>query len=188
MAGDWKSGEPLAWTEHDGPGRPPASPRRSVQIAVAVTLAAVFVGVMSTDALCPEHQVWVDVLGVFALAGTSASVVGLVRGWASSWWLCLLSASCGVAIGAIDSIHDATRGALIALAFGIVAVGCVVLGFWAGRLRAWETRTSRSMKIDAAPPRIAATARESRPVSEAEPTNARPDTISATPGDVDQPS
>ena len=177
MAGEWNSGEPLAWTEHDGPGRPPAGPVRWLQIAVAATLSAVFIGVMSTDALCPEHQVWVDVLGVIALAGTVASVVGLVRGWASSWWLCLISAFCGVAIGWIDALHDPTRGTLIALGFSVVAVGCVALGFWAARLRAWETRTRRAMTVDAAP---------ADPQPELEHMEAAPEVITSARRDVDE--
>ena len=123
----WNSTEQLAWTGHDGPGRPPSATIRPLWLGLAAVLSIVFAGLILSDSLCPEHRAWVQALGAVALIGTATSVVALLRGWAAAPVITLVSASAGVAIGVIDATHDATRGRAIAVAFGITIVGAAVL-------------------------------------------------------------
>lgn len=138
MTAQWRSGQLLAWTERDGPGRPPAGPSRTLAVTVAASLGVVFAAVLSTDALCPEHRAWIDGLATFALLGAGFAIVGLVRGWVLAPALTLLTALCGVAMGVIDASHDATRGSALAVAFGAVAVLTAGLGWRQQVLRRWD--------------------------------------------------
>jgi hypothetical protein len=146
MAGSWKSGEVLAWTEGDGPGRPPSGPGRAIPFALAGALAVVFAGILSSDTLCPDHRAWVQALGTVGLAGTVLAITGLVRGWAMAPLLTLTAASTGVSIGLIDAIHDPTRGRLIAVGFAVVCFGAVALALKARGLRAWDRSLRRSLR------------------------------------------
>ncbi len=155
----WASGPVLAWTEREGPGRPPAAPRRALCIGLAATLGVTFLGMLGTDALCPEHRAWVQGLAGLAVVGIVASIVGLVRGWPSAGLLTLLSAGAGVAIGFLDAAHDPTRGRMIALAFGVVAVLASWLAFRGLRLLRWDRSVAASLRspLDApVPQRVAA--------------------------------
>jgi hypothetical protein len=136
----WNPGEQLAWTEHDGPGRPPSSANRALWLVLAAVLAIVFTGMVFTDVLCPEHRAWVQALGGIALFGTATSVVALVRGWASAPLITLASAANGVAIGLIDAAHDPARGRLVALAFGLAVAGALALYTRQLLLARWERR------------------------------------------------
>lgn len=145
MTVHWRSGELLAWTERDGPGRPPAGPSRMLALPVAACLGVVFLGMLATDALCPEHRAWINGLATAALLLAGFAIVGLVRGWTLAPASTLLTALCGVAMGAIDASHDATRGSILALAFGAVAVLTAVLAWRQQSLRRWEQRTNRAL-------------------------------------------
>jgi hypothetical protein len=134
----WKSSEPLAWTDHDGPGRGPSAGGRALWFAVAAVLAAVFSGLVFWDVLCPEHRAWVQVLGVVAMFGTATSVVALVRGWAGAPVLTLVSAAAGVAIGVIDAAHDPARGWFVAVAFAVSVMGGLSMYVRQVRLARWE--------------------------------------------------
>jgi cytochrome c biogenesis protein CcdA len=144
---EWRAAQVLAWTEREGPGRPPAGPNRPLAFGLAGALGVVFVGMLATDALCPEHRAWVQVLAGTALIGTGAAVVGLLRGWAVAPLLTLAVASCGVAIGGLDAVHDPTRGTLLVVAFGLVTLASCWLGLRQARLVRWE----RAVKADLAP-------------------------------------
>lgn len=146
MAGSWKSGEVLAWTEGDGPGRPPKGPGRVIPFALAGALAVVFVGILSSDTLCPDHRAWVQALGTVGFTGTVLAIIGLVRGWAMAPVLTLTAASTGVSIGLLDAIHDPTRGRLIAAGFAVVCFGAVALTLKSRSLRAWDRSLRQSLR------------------------------------------
>lgn len=147
--GQWQSSEVVAWTGHDGPGRPPRGPSRVLPVALAATLGAVLVGMIATDTLCPEHRTWVQVLGLLGIAGTAVAIVGLVQRWAVAPLLTLAVALDGVAIGFIDAIHDANRGHLVALAFGLSALLAIALSISSVPLSVWDRRVRRQLAPDA---------------------------------------
>lgn len=137
----WQDSEQVAWTEHDGPGRPPAAASRQLWLALAGVLAVVFSAMMFADVLCPEHRAWVQALGSVALLGSATSAIALLRGWSAAPLLTLATAATGVPIGLIDAQHDPSRGRLVALAFAVCVVGSSVL--WARQLviARWSRRT-----------------------------------------------
>ena len=134
----WKAGESLAWTEHDGPGRPPAAGGRALWLALAAVLGIVFSTLVFADVLCPEHRAWVQALGGVALFGSATTVVALVRGWAAAPVITLVAALNGVAIGVIDAQHEPVRGSLVAAAFVATVAGATVLYLRQLRLARWE--------------------------------------------------
>lgn len=123
----WRADQLLAWTERDGPGRPPHAPGRASYLALAVGLGAILYGVSASDTLCPEHRLWVQHIGVGALAVGVGAIVALARRRAVGTLLALVTAAAGVVIGAIDTIHSPTRGHLVAAGFAILATGTCVL-------------------------------------------------------------
>ena len=141
----WRESEVLAWTEHEGPGRGP-SRGRIVWYWLAGGMAVVFAGLMSSDTLCPEHRAWVLLLGGAALIAAGAAIVGLISGWAGAPLLALASALGGVGIGLIDTLHSATRGRTIALAFALVFIGAAVLVWRQHRQRRWDRDVARSLR------------------------------------------
>jgi hypothetical protein len=114
---DWRSTAVVAWTEHEGPGRPPAGAASWMWTATAATLGVVISAIFMTDALCPDHRVWVQSLALLAIFGSVAAIVGLTRGWASAPLLTMGVAVLGALIGAIDAEHSPVRGGLIAAGF-----------------------------------------------------------------------
>ena len=164
----WKSTEVLAWTEGDGPGRPPRA-GRGPWLAVGGTLGAVFAGMIFSDTLCPEHQAWVQVLGSVGFVAIVASVVGLLRGAAWAPLFTVVSALMGIAIGLVDAVHAPVRGNLIAGIMGVIAVAAAVLALRTLRLTAWGRQVRRSLRPAAVdePAPAAAVAAESEPAAEA---------------------
>jgi hypothetical protein len=145
MAGtsQWRASERLAWTDHDGPSRPPGGSHPVLNLALAGVLATVFAGMVFTDTLCPEHRAIVQALGTVALAGCVASAISLARGWAIAPALTAATAAIGVAIGYIDATHDSTRGSLIAAAFAIALAGAAWLLLQQLGLRLWQRQQAR---------------------------------------------
>jgi hypothetical protein len=140
---EWRSDETLAWTERDGLPPPPNGANHWFLGSLALSMGAVWIALLASDTLCPEHRAWVEVFATVALASAVAAVVGLVghRAWASL--TALASALLGVAVGFIDAVHSPTRGALTALSFAVVAIGVLVAAvpqlrsaFWFRRARA----------------------------------------------------
>src|SRR6266508_3846909 len=123
MATAWRSDGVVAWTDRDGPGRPPAGPGPGLTTALSAGLAILFCGILFTDMLCPEHRIWVQALGSVALFGAGVAAIGLARGWASASFLALPTTVCGMAVGLIDSVHAAERGRIIAVAFALLSLG-----------------------------------------------------------------
>ena len=124
---EWRTSRAVAFTESDGPGRPPKGPSRGIAIGLSYAMVAVFIGMLSADSLCPDHRAWVQGLGVAAFLAAIASVVGLARGWGFAPALTVLAATAGVAIGLLDAVHEPTRGRLLALAFGAVGLAAAVV-------------------------------------------------------------
>ena len=134
----WGHGEVVAWTEREGPGRPPEPPAPWLWYAttggLGVALSAVFAG----DTLCPEHRAWVQALGGFAFVAVITSVVALWRRAPYAPVLTVAAAAAGVAIGTIDAVHSPVRGTVIALAF--LATACFATWLLVAHrpLRAWD--------------------------------------------------
>ncbi|MGI8685174.1 MAG: hypothetical protein ACR2MO_08830 [Acidimicrobiales bacterium] len=144
---EWRSTQVLAWTDREGPGRPPSGPAVGLWTATAATLAIVFSVIMFTDALCPEHRMWVQTLAGLALVGVVTSIVGLVRGWASAPLLTVGSAAVGGGIGLIDTVHSPVRGGFIAAAFAVA----LVLSAWMAVRQVPLLRWDRRLRRDTAP-------------------------------------
>jgi hypothetical protein len=142
----WRSGEVVAWTDHDGVRPAPRPPSRVVSLVLAAALGVVFVGMLSADTLCPEHRQWVIGLGMLGIVFTAVAVVGLVQGWAASPLITLLVSIDGVAIGLIDATHDPSRGRLIAVAFAVTSVLAAALTWRSLRLALWDRDVHRSLR------------------------------------------
>lgn len=136
----WRSGELLAYTEHEGPGRPPAASPTWLTGTLVGVVGVTFAGMLSSDTLCPDHRAWVQTLAGIGFVAMLGALVGLVRGWAAAPLLTLLASSMGVAIGLLDAVHDPTRGRLIALGFGVAFLLAAVASTRLVRMRAWDRR------------------------------------------------
>lgn len=132
----WQSSEVLAWSEGDGPGRPPEASRWIIG-GVGVALTATLTGILSTDALCPDHRAWVQTLASVAIFSAAVAVVQVLRSQPSAIVFALISSVLGVAIGMIDAIHDPGRGMLISLGFALAGVGSVAIAFRMQQLARW---------------------------------------------------
>jgi hypothetical protein len=142
----WRSDQVLAWTEQEGPGRGPAAPGRGAWLIVAGALAVVFAGILSSDTLCPEHQLWVLHIGGGALIAAGTALIGLIDGWAGAPLLAMLSALGGIGVGVIDAVHAPTRGRLVAIGFGLVFVGASWLVWHQQRQLRWDRRVQASLR------------------------------------------
>lgn len=138
----WRSGPVVAWTDREGPSRPPNGPSRLASGALAGSLGVVFLGVLGTDSLCPEHRMLVQAFATMAFVGIVVAIVGLLRGWALAPFTTLASALAGVAIGLIDAAHDPSRGRILALGFGLVAAGAAVVAARQLALIRWDLAVS----------------------------------------------
>jgi hypothetical protein len=154
MGSDWQTSGTVAWTKRDGMSPPPKGANPWLLGAIAITMCGVWVGMIATDALCPDHRLWVQTLASVALVGSVAAIAGLLLQWSWATWMAFGSAVVGIAIGFIDTIHDPTRGALISLAFAVVAVLLVVASVPQARSALWPRRASRDMHVDPAQPTV----------------------------------
>ena len=132
----WQQTEVLAWSEGDGPGRPPVASRWIIG-GVAAALTVTLTGILATDALCPDHRAWVQTLASVAIFSAAVAVVQVLRSQPSAVVFALVSSVLGVAIGIIDAIHDPGRGMLIALGFAVAGVGSVIVAFRMQHLARW---------------------------------------------------
>jgi hypothetical protein len=142
---EWRSGDTLAWTGRDGVTPPPKGANRWLLGSLALSLSGVWIGMISTDALCPDHRLWVQTLGTVAMAAAVWAIVGLVgqRSWAVV--AALASALFGIAVGFIDMVHSATRGAILSISFAIVAVGVLIAAVPVLRSALWLRRAERQL-------------------------------------------
>jgi hypothetical protein len=145
MATEWRSDGVVAWTEREGPGRPPAGPGRGLTTALSAGLAVLFCGILFTDLLCPEHRLWVQALGAAAIVGAVVTAIGLARGWGSAAIVALPTTVCGVAVGLIDSVHAIERGRIVAVAFALLTLGAIWLMWRQVVLFAWDRSVRRSL-------------------------------------------
>jgi hypothetical protein len=111
-------------------------------------MAGVWIGMIATDTLCPEHRMWVQTFGVVASLSAVSSIFGLAsqRFWAPL--AALASALLGIAVGFIDAVHSPTRGALISIAFAVVSVAVLVAAVPQLRLALWFRRASAEVQFD----------------------------------------
>jgi hypothetical protein len=147
---EWRSGDTLAWTQRDGVTPPPRGANRWLLGSLALSLSGVWIGMISADALCPDHRLWVQTLGTVALVASVWAIVGLVgqRSWAVL--AALASALFGIAVGLIDMVHSPTRGAVLSIAFAVVAVGVLIAALPVLRSALWLRRAeSQLAPVDA---------------------------------------
>lgn|ERR671912_144804 len=142
---EWRSGDTLAWTRRDGVTPPPKGAHRGLLASVALSLTGVWIGMIATDALCPDHRLWVQSLGTVALVASVWAIVGLIgqRAWAVL--AALASALFGIAVGVIDMVHSPTRGAIVSIAFAVVALGVLVAAVPVLRSALWMRRAERQL-------------------------------------------
>jgi len=145
---EWGSDETLAWTKRDGMTPPPRGVSPWFLGAVATTMIGVWIGLIATDALCPDHRLWVQTLASVALVGSVAAIVGLFAGRSWAPLMALGSALVGIAIGFVDAVHDPTRGALISLAFTLVGAMLVIVLVPQLRSALWPRRAARDMHVE----------------------------------------
>jgi hypothetical protein len=145
---EWGSDETLAWTKRDGMTPPPRGVSPWFLGAVATSMIGVWIGLIATDALCPDHRLWVQTMASVALVGSVAAIVGLFAGRSWAPLMALGSALVGIAIGFVDAVHDPTRGALISLAFTLVGAMLVIVLVPHLRSALWPRRAARDMHVE----------------------------------------
>lgn len=146
--GTWHSGEVLAFTEREGPGRPPAGSSRWSAGALAGVLGVTFAGLLSSDTLCPDHRAWVQTLAGVAFLAVITALVALWRGWAAGPLLTLVASLAGIAIGLLDAVHSPTRGRLVAVGFAAATMLAAVMVWRAWRLARWDPAATAPSVLD----------------------------------------
>jgi hypothetical protein len=159
MGATWTTTEQVAWTEHDGPDRPPRGVTPVLGFAFAAVLSTVFAGMVLTDDLCPEHRLWVQLLGGAALVGCVTAAVAWFRGWSSAPLLAAGTSACGLAIGLIDVAHNATRGWVIAGIFAVTLLASVWTCLQQLTMRQWQRAQATDDTVDTDDPSTEATDR-----------------------------
>ncbi|HUR77340.1 MAG TPA: hypothetical protein VMZ22_05295 [Acidimicrobiales bacterium] len=139
MTTRWRSTPAVAWTQAEGPGLPPRVTAWP-WFATAATLAVAFLVILTSDSLCPEHKVWIDVLCTSALVLTISAITGLVRGWSTAPFLALGASALGVAIGVLDAAHSPLRGGLVVAGFVVAQTFGAWLSARQLRLLAWDKK------------------------------------------------
>lgn len=147
----WRSTEVLAWTENEGPRRPPRAEATWIWTTTAATLGIVFSTILFTDTLCPEHRLWVQNLATVAFLMVVVSIVGMARGWAAAPMITVVAAGLGTVIGLIDAAHAPVRGGAIAAGFGLAVVSGGWLAVRQLPLVAWDRDLRRQLTPMAAP-------------------------------------
>ena len=135
----WRSGEVLAYTEREGPGRPPRGPSIVTTGSLAVATGVALIGLLSNDQLCSIHRVVVQVLASVVVCGAVIAIIGLIHGWPSAPLTTLIACSAAVVIGGIDAVHSATASRFVVVSFGAAAAAAAALA-WRSRLMArWDS-------------------------------------------------
>ena len=148
----WRSTERLAWTEREGPGRPPGGVGPWYLASLATILGSTLGVILFSDTLCPEHRAWVQMLGTVGVGVSIAAFVALMRNSASGPVLTLAGAVAGIGIGGIDALHAPLRGAIVLGAFSLLAVLTAWPLFVEARAAAWTRRLARDLQpVDPAP-------------------------------------
>ncbi|MGE3620861.1 MAG: hypothetical protein AB7L84_10415 [Acidimicrobiia bacterium] len=139
----WRTTDVVAWTEHDGPGRPP-TPGVGPWILATATLGVALSVIVMTDALCPEHRAWVLGLAAVSFTLTVVAVVGLVAGWSSAPATTVVAAAIGTPIGLIDALHDPLRGGAIAAGFALATGAGIWLVAQSRAAHRWDRRVAEA--------------------------------------------
>jgi hypothetical protein len=148
----WRSTERLAWTEREGPGRPPGGVGPWYLASLATILGSTLGVILFSDSLCPEHRAWVQTLGTVGVAVSIAAFVALMRNSASGPVLTLAGAVAGIGIGGIDMLHAPLRGSIVLGAFSLLAVLTAWPLFVEARAAAWTRQIARDLQpVDPAP-------------------------------------
>ena len=135
----WRSGEVLAYTEREGPGRPPRGPSIVTTGSLAVAMGVALIGLLSNDQLCSMHRVVVQILAGVVVCGAVIAIIGLLQGWPSAPLTTLIACSAAVVIGGIDAVHSATASRFVVVSFGAAAAAAAALA-WRSRLMArWDS-------------------------------------------------
>jgi hypothetical protein len=135
----WRSGEVLAYTEREAPGRPPAGPTIVTTGSLAVAIGVALVGLLSNDQVCSIHRVVVQVLAGIVVYGAVIAIVGLIQGWPSAPLTTLIACLAAVAIGGIDVLHSATASRFVIVSFGTVAAAAAGLAWRARLMNRWDS-------------------------------------------------
>jgi hypothetical protein len=148
----WRSTERLAWTEREGPGRPPGGVGPWYLASLATILGSTLGVILFTDTLCPEHRAWVQLLGTVGVAVSAAAFVALLRNSASGPVLTLAGAVAGIGIGGLDALHAPLRGSIVLVAFSLLAIMTAWPLFVEARAAAWNHRVTRDLHpVEAVP-------------------------------------
>ena len=147
----WRSTEHLAWTERDGPGRPPRGVSSPYLAGISVVLAVALGVVIGGDSLCPEHRGWVRSLGVIGIALSVSALAVLVRHRAIGPVLALGAATTGVAIGVIDAFHSPVRGSFVVAGFAVAGMLSALPMKGLMQSRAWAASVHRELQPLAEP-------------------------------------
>jgi len=142
----WRATERLAWTEREGPGRPPGGVRPWYLASLATILGSALGVILFSDTLCPEHRAWVQMLGTVGIAVSAAALVALTRNSASGPVLTLAGAVAGIGIGGLDALHAPLRGSIVLGAFVLLAVMTAWPLFVEARAAAWTRRVERDLQ------------------------------------------
>ena len=135
----WRSGEVLAYTEREGPGRPPRGPSIVTTTSLAVATGVALIGLLSNDQLCSIHRVVVQVLASVVVCGAVIAIIGLIHGWPSAPLTTLIACSAAVVIGGIDAMHSTIASRFVVVSFGAAAAAAAGLA-WRSRLMArWDS-------------------------------------------------
>ncbi len=145
---EWEPTSVVAWTEREGPRRPPPGAARWMWTATAATLGVVVATIFMTDALCPDHRVWVENLALLAIFGSVVAIVGLIRGWAIAPLTTIGVAGIGAVIGALDAAHSPFRGGAIAAGFVLALLFSAWLAVRELSVGAWDRRLRREASAD----------------------------------------
>jgi hypothetical protein len=138
--GRWVNGTVVAWTESDGPGELPRLPSRRLAVAAVLAAGVAGWGMLSSDDVCPEHSLLIDVVGGLALVLTVLAIVAALRASVLAAPLVLAASAFGVVIGVVDALHDVTRSRIVAIGFGVAAVAAAFSAVQSLGLRLWGRR------------------------------------------------
>lgn len=165
MSEQWRVGPIVAWTESDGPGTVPLAPSRRVGGAATISLGVAIIGVLTSNSVCPDHALWIDVVASLTMVVGITAIVATLKASAAGPMLALAAAIGGITVAAIGLAHEVTRSRVVLAAFGIAAIASASSAFATLRMRRWESRVLADAvaPIDvaaASPPRADADAPE----------------------------
>lgn len=156
MSEQWRAGPVVAWTDSDGPGQVPPAPSRRVSGAATIALGVAIVGVLTSNSVCPDHALWIDVVASLTMVVGITAIVATVKASAAAPLLALAAALGGITVATIGLAHEVTRSRVVLAAFGIAAIAGASSALATLRMRRWESRVLADavapIDVAAAPP------------------------------------